>query len=133
MRRIVVSEFVSLDGVIEAPGGEAGHPHSGWVFEFNDPGQAAFKLEEVLEAETLLLGRVTYQGFAEAWPGREDEEGFADKMNNMPKVVVSTTLDETGWNNSTLIKSNVAEEISKLKATEGGDILVPAAAPWCSR
>jgi dihydrofolate reductase len=124
VRKLVVSEFVSLDGVMEAPGGEPGYPHSGWTFQFDDPGQGAFKLEEVLAADALLLGRVTYEGFAAAWPSVQDEAGFGDKMNSMPKYVVSTTLDAVEWNNSTLIKGNVAEGISKLKATDGGDILV---------
>lgn len=94
MRRVVVSEFVSLDGVMEAPGGEEGYAHTGWVALFPDSGQFAYKLEEVLEAEALLLGRVTYEGFAAAWPGRNDEAGFANKMNGMPKFVASTTLTE---------------------------------------
>ena len=124
MRRVVVSEFVSLDGVMEAPGGEEGHPHTGWVMLFPDPGQLAYKLEEVLEAEALLLGRVTYEGFAAAWPSRKDEAGFADKMNGMPKFVASTTLTELEWNNSTLLEGDVAEAVSKLKLEDGGDILV---------
>ena len=90
MRRVVVSEFVSLDGVMEAPGGEEGYAHTGWVALFPDGGQFAYTLEEVLEAETLLLGRVTYEGFAAAWPSREGE--FADKMNDMPKFVASATF-----------------------------------------
>ena len=122
MRRVVVSEFVSLDGVMEAPGGEEGHPHTGWVMLFPDPGQLAYKLEEVLEAEALLLGRVTYQGFAAAWPSREGE--FADKMNDMPKFVASTTLTELEWNSSTLLEGDVVEAVSKLKQENGGDILV---------
>lgn len=116
MRRVVVTEFVSLDGVMEDPR---------WTFEFDrgDDGEK-FKLDEVLASDALLLGRVTYEGFAEAWPSRTDEVGFADKMNSMAKFVVSTTLDEVEWNNSTLIKDNVAEEVSKLKQQPGQDILV---------
>ena len=83
MARLIVSEFVSLDGVMEAPGGEPGHPHSGWVIDFVSPDWERFKLEEVLEAGTLLLGRVTYESFAAAWPSRSG--AFADKMNAMPK------------------------------------------------
>jgi dihydrofolate reductase len=124
MRRVVVSEFVSLDGVMEAPGGEEGYAHTGWVMLFPDPGQEAYKLEEVLEAEALLLGRVTYEGFAEAWPSVKDEAGFGDKMNGMPKFVASTTLTELEWNNSTLLEGDVAEAVSKLKLEDGGDILV---------
>ena len=89
---LIVSEFISLDGVVEAPGGEPGYKHSGWVVPFTGQEQLQYKLDEVLEAEALLLGRVTYEGFAEAWPPRSDEAGFADKMNSMPKYVASTTL-----------------------------------------
>ena len=124
MRRVVVSEFVSLDGVMEAPGGEEGYAHTGWVGLFPDSGQFAYKLEEVLEAEALLIGRVTYEGFAVAWPSRKDEAGFADKMNGMPKFVASTTLTELEWNSSTLLEGDVVEAVSKLKQENGGDILV---------
>jgi len=125
MRKLIVSEFVSVDGVMEAPGGEQGYQHSGWVMAFpQDPGQAKYKLDEVLDAEALLLGRVTYEGFAAAWPSRTDDAGFADKMNRMPKYVVSTTLTELAWNNSTLLRGDVAEAITDLKAQDGGDILV---------
>ena len=125
MRKLIVSEFVSVDGVVEAPGGEPGYQHSGWVMAFpQDPGQAKYKLDEVLDAEALLLGRVTYEGFAAAWPSRTDDAGFADKMNRMPKYVVSTTLTELAWNNSTLLRGDVAEAITDLKAQDGGDILV---------
>ena len=92
MRKLIVSEFVSLDGVMEAPGGEEGFKHTGWVFDFHDSDLLAYKLEEVLAADALLLGRVTYEGFAEAWPS-SDMAGFADKMNSMPKHVASTTLN----------------------------------------
>jgi dihydrofolate reductase len=125
MRRIVVSEFVTLDGVIEDPGGAEGFEHGGWSFEFDRGAEGdQFKLDELMESDALLLGRVTYEGFAEAWPSRTDEQGFADKMNGMPKYVVSTTLDDAAWNNSTLISDNVAEEVSKLKQEPGGDLLV---------
>lgn len=93
MRRIVVSEFVSLDGVMEDPGGSEGTEHGGWTFKFNDPEGMSYKLDEVMEHDALLLGRVTYDGFASAWPGRTDEVGFAKKMNSMPKYVVSRTLE----------------------------------------
>jgi dihydrofolate reductase len=122
MRQLIVSEFVTLDVVREAPGGEEGHPHSGWVFDFMGPEQEKFKLDEVLAAEALLLGGVTYAGFAAAWPARSGE--FADKMNNMPKFVVSTSLQDLHWNNSTLIRGNVAKEVGKLKEQPGGPILV---------
>jgi dihydrofolate reductase len=122
MRKLIVSEFVTLDGVMEAPGGEEGHPHSGWVFDYIGPEQQKFKLDEVLASEALLLGRVTYESFAGAWPARSGE--FADKMNSMPKFVVSTTLQDLQWNNSALIRGEVAEEVAKLKQQPGGPILV---------
>ncbi|MEK6252310.1 MAG: dihydrofolate reductase family protein [Actinomycetota bacterium] len=129
MGKVVVTEFVSLDGVMEDPGGAEDFEHGGWTFEFDrGPEGDKFKLDEVLDADAQLLGRVTYQGFAEAWPSMTDEAGFADKMNSMPKYVVSTTLEEVEWNNSTLIKGDVAEEVSKLKQQPGGDILVAGSA-----
>lgn len=127
MSKLVVTEFVSLDGVIEDPGGSEGFEHGGWSFQF-DRGEEGdkFKLDETLETDALLLGRVTYEGFAEAWPSRSGE--FADKFNNMPKYVVSTTLEDPEWNNSTVIKDNIAEEISKLKDQPGGDIVIHGSA-----
>jgi len=123
--RLVVSEFVTLDGVMEDPGGAEGSDRGGWAFQFErGPEGDKFKLDEVLEADALLLGRKTYEGFAQAWPSRTDEAGFADKMNSMPKFVVSTTLDAADWNNSTVIKDDVAEGVAKLKQQHGGDILV---------
>jgi dihydrofolate reductase len=107
---------------MEAPGGEGGHPHTGWVFDFHGPEQEQYKLDEVLSSETLLLGRVTYEGFAGAWPGRSGE--FADKMNNMPKLVASTTLESLDWNNSELIEGDVGEAIAQVKQQDGGPILV---------
>src|SRR3989441_8885079 len=123
MGRIAVTEFVSLDGVMEDPGGAEDFRYGGWTFEISrgDEGDK-FKLDEALEADALLLGRMTYEGFAKAWPSRTGE--FADKFNNMPKYVVSSTLEEADWNNSTLIKDDVAEQVSKLKQQPGGDILV---------
>jgi dihydrofolate reductase len=112
---------------MEAPGGETTHPHTGWVFDFMSDEQQQYKLEEVLEAGSHLLGRVTYESFAGAWPQREGE--FADKMNAMPKYVVSSTLEEPlEWNNSTLIRGDVAEEVAKLKQQDGGPILVAGSA-----
>src|SRR5215211_4591055 len=122
MRKLIVTEFVTLDGVMEAPGGEPGHPHSGWVFDYVGDEQMKYKFDEVLEADVQLIGRVTYESFAGAWPEREGP--FADRMNSMPKYVVTTTLDELEWNNCTPIKSDVAAEVAKLKEQEGGDILV---------
>jgi dihydrofolate reductase len=129
MSKVVVSQFVSVDGVIEDPGGSENSERGGWAFKFDRGAEGdKFKLDEVMEADALLLGRVTYEGFAAAWPDRTDEFGFADKFNNMPKYVVSTTLDDPSWNNSTVIKDNVAEEISKLKQQPGGDLLVNGSA-----
>ena len=127
MGRIVVTEFVSLDGVMEAPGGGEPFRHGGWSFEIKrgDEGDK-FKLEETLSSEALLLGRVTYEGFAAAWPSREGE--FADKFNTMPKYVVSSTLDEPEWNNSTVLRGDVAEEVAKLKQDQSGDIVVHGSA-----
>jgi dihydrofolate reductase len=121
--RIVVTEFVSLDGVVEAPGGGEKFRHGGWSFEIDrgDEGDK-FKLDEALGAEALLLGRVTYEGFAAAWPSREGE--FADKFNTMPKYVVSSTLEAPEWNNTTVLKGDVAEEVAKLRQEQDGDIVV---------
>ena len=123
MGRIVVTEFVSLDGVVEAPGGGEDFKHGGWSFEISrgDEGDK-FKLDETLASEALLLGRVTYEGFAAAWPTRDGE--FADKFNTMPKYVVSSTLEDPEWNNTTVLKGDVAEEVAKLKQDQAGDIVV---------
>ncbi len=123
MGRIVVTEFVSLDGVVEAPGGGEEFKHGGWSFEIDrgDEGNQ-FKLDEARESEALLLGRVTYEGFAAAWPSRDGE--FADKFNNMPKYVVSSTLEDPEWNNTTVLKGDVAEAVSKLKREHHGEIVV---------
>lgn len=129
MGKIVVTEFVSLDGVMEDPGGGEDYRHGGWTFEI-DRGEEGdkFKLEEVMEAEAQLLGRVTYEGFAAAWPTIEDEVGFAEKMNAMPKYVVSSTLTEAGWNNSTVLGGDVAEGVAQLKREVDGVILVAGSA-----
>ena len=125
MSKLVVSEFVTLDGVMEDPGGAEGFDRGGWAFKFErGPEGDKFKLDEVLAADALLLGRKTYEGFAEAWPSRTDEVGFADKMNTMPKFVVSTTLDQPEWNNSTVIKGDIAAEVSRLKQQPDQDLLV---------
>jgi dihydrofolate reductase len=129
MGKIVVTEFVSLDGVMEAPGGGEGYKHAGWTFEIDrgDEGDK-FKLEEVFEAEAQLLGRVTYEGFAAAWPTIEDDAGFAEKMNAMPKYVVSSTLQEASWNNSTILRGEIADEVAKLHREIDGVILVAGSA-----
>ena len=124
MRELIVTEFVSLDGVMEAPGGEEGYRHTGWVFDAGqDEGQGRFKWDEIAEADAQLLGRVTYEGFAAAWPKRGGE--FADRMNSMKKYVVSTTLEgPLEWENSELLKGDVPESVRELKQSDGGPILV---------
>ena len=127
MGRIVVTEFLSLDGVMEDPGGAEDIKHGGWSFEFERGEEGnKFKLDETLAAEALLLGRETYEGFAAAWPSREGE--FADKFNGMPKYVVSSTLQEAAWNNSTVLRGDVVEEASKLREQLDGDIYVHGSA-----
>lgn len=128
MGEIVVTEFVSLDGVMEDPGGAEDFEHGGWTFDFDRGEGDRFKLDEILEAEAQLLGRVTYEAFAKAWPTMEDPVGFADKMNAMPKYVVSSTLEEGSWNNSTVLRGDVAEEAAKLKREVDGVILVAGSA-----
>jgi dihydrofolate reductase len=126
--KLVVTEFITLDGVVEDPGGSEDHEYGGWSFEYDrgDEGDK-FKDDELTAADAQLLGRVTYDGFAAAWPDREEdptEGGFAKKFNEMPKYVVSTTLTDPEWNNSHVISGNVAEEVKKLKEQYEGDILV---------
>jgi dihydrofolate reductase len=128
MSRIVVSEFISLDGVIEDPGGAEGFEHGGWTFPYWSDEIGKFKGEELFASDAMLLGRITYEGFAAAWRSRTDEEGFAERMNSLPKFVVSTTLAEAEWQNSTIVKGDVPVEISKLKDQSGGDILVAGSA-----
>jgi dihydrofolate reductase len=127
MGRIVVTEFISLDGVIEDPGGSEDFKYGGWSFEI-DRGEDGdkFKLDEALDADALLLGRRTYEGFAAAWPSRDGE--FADKFNNMPKYVVSSTLKDPEWTNSTVLAGDLAEEVSKLRQDMDGDIVVHGSA-----
>src|SRR3954453_5748639 len=129
MGRIVVTEFVSLDGVMEDPGGSENFKHGGWSFEISRGKEGdKFKVDETMASDALLLGRVTYEGFAEAWPSRDDEAGFADKFNSMPKYVVSSTLTDPEWNNSTVISANLPEEVAKLKEVHEGDIVVHGSA-----
>ena len=127
MGRIVVTEFISLDGVIEAPGGGEDYKYGGWTFEIDrgDEGNR-FKLDETMSSAALLLGRRTYEGFAAAWPGRDGE--FADKFNTMPKYVVSSTLRDPEWSNSTVLSGDVVDEITKLKREQDGDIVVHGSA-----
>jgi dihydrofolate reductase len=127
MARIVVTEFVSLDGVMEAPGGGEDYKHGGWTFEIQRGAEGdQFKLDETLEADALLLGRRTYEGFAAAWPSREGE--FADKFNTMPKYVVSSTLETPEWNNSTVLAGDPAEAVAKLKQEQDWVIVVHGSA-----
>jgi dihydrofolate reductase len=123
MGKIVVSQFITLDGVTEDPGGSEGFARGGWAFQFErgDEGDR-FKLDEVMASEALLLGRKTFEGFAEAWPSREGD--FADKFNGMQKYVVSSTLGEPQWNNTKVIRGNITSEIQALRDAPGGDILV---------
>jgi dihydrofolate reductase len=123
MGKIVVTEFVSLDGVAEDPGGAEGFEYGGWSFEAprGEEGDK-FKVDETEAADALLLGRVTYEGFAKAWPTREG--GFADKFNAMPKYVVSSTLDDPSWTNTTVLGGDIGDEVPKLKAQYDGDIVV---------
>ena len=124
MGRIVVTEFVSLDGVVEDPGGSEDFKYGGWSFEFDRGAEGdEFKLDETRGSEALLLGRVTYEGFAEAWPSREGE--FADMFNSMPKYVVSSTLTQPEWANSTVLEAgDLVEAVSKLKQQADGDVVV---------
>jgi dihydrofolate reductase len=127
MGRIVVTEFISLDGVMEDPGGDSSFKHAGWTFEIEQGQEGAdFKLQETRDSEALLLGRVTYQGFAKAWPSIEGE--FGDKFNNMPKYVISSTLEKAEWKNSTVLKGDVVKDVSKLRQKPGGDIVVHGSA-----
>ena len=123
MGRIVVTEFVSLDGVMEDPGGAEGFKYGGWTFEIarGDEGDQ-FKLDETRESAALLLGRRTYEGFAEAWPSRTGE--FADKFNSMAKYVVSSTLRDPDWNNTTVLQGDVVETVSKVRSETDGDVVV---------
>ncbi|TLY82554.1 MAG: dihydrofolate reductase, partial [Gammaproteobacteria bacterium] len=116
MRKIIVTEFLSLDGVMEAP--------EKWSFPYMNDEIMKFKSDELFVSGALLLGRATYETFAAAWPSRTDPGGFADRMNSLPKYVLSNTLKEVKWNNSRLIKGNAVDEISKLKQEAGQDIVV---------
>ncbi len=109
---------------MEDPGGSEHTEHGGWSFKFNDPEGMKYKLDEVMEHDAQLLGRVTYEGFAAAWPGMTDDVGFADRMNSMPKYVVSRTLSHADWNNTTVLSGDVADAVGALKRQDGGDILV---------
>jgi dihydrofolate reductase len=127
MGRIVVTEFVSLDGVMEDPGGSENFEHGGWSFEISRGEEGdRFKLEETMASDALLLGRVTYEGFAAAWPTREGE--FADKFNSMPKYVLSSTLGEPEWTNTTVLRGDLADEVGRIREQHDGDIVVHGSA-----
>jgi dihydrofolate reductase len=127
MARIVVTEFVSLDGVVEDPGGSESFKYGGWSFEFDrGPEGNQFKVDETMGSTALLLGRVTYEGFAEAWPSRDGE--FADRFNSMPKYVVSSTLSDPEWTNSTVLGGDPVEAVAKLRQEADGDIVVHGSA-----
>lgn len=129
MGKLVVSEFVSLDGIIEDPGGAEGYAQGGWSFRNPTPDGEPWKLEELRAADVLLLGRVSYEGFAAAWPAMEEATGeYGKKMNAMPKVVVSTTLTKATWQNTTIVASDVKAKVAELKNAYDGDILVFASA-----
>jgi dihydrofolate reductase len=131
MGKLVISQFVTVDGVIEDPGGAERDrfDRGGWAFRFDRGADGdRFKLDEVMAAEVLLLGRTTYEGFAAAWPSMTDEVGFAEKMNSMPKYVVSSTLDNPIWNNTTQIRGDPIGEVTALKGRTTGDVLVNGSA-----
>jgi dihydrofolate reductase len=129
MGKVVVSEFISLDGVIEDPGGAEGTEFGGWTFRFPADDGQTFKFEELVASDVLLLGRLTYEEFAGAWPAMEETTGeFGVKMNNMPKVVVSTTLTEPAWRNTTVVSGDLAGAVTKLKEQYEGDVLVAGSA-----
>src|SRR3954466_12144238 len=127
MGRIVVTEFISLDGVIEDPGGSEDFKHGGWSFAFSRGEEGdKFKLDQTMGSAGLLLGRTTYEGFADAWPSRDGE--FADKFNTMPKYVVSSTLKDPEWTNTTVLDGDLAEEVGKLREGGDGNIVVHGSA-----
>jgi dihydrofolate reductase len=127
MGRIVVSEFVSLDGVMEDPGGAEGFKYGGWTFEFSRGEEGdKFKVDETFGSEALLLGRVTYDGFADAWPEREGD--FADRFNSMPKYVVGAKADAARWTNSTVLEGDPVEAVRRLREEHEGDIVVHGSA-----
>jgi dihydrofolate reductase len=122
MGRLVVAELISIDGVSEAPGGEPGYRHTNWVGKRHEARQIEHKFQEVLDHEALLLGRVTYESFADAWPTYEGP--FADRMNGMPKYVVSSTLNNPSWNNTSVLQGEPMAAVARLKQSLKGDILV---------
>lgn len=127
MRRIVVTEFISLDGVVEDPGGAEGYRHGGWTFKFNGPEGMKYKVEETFQHDAMLLGRVTYEGFAAAWPTIDAGE-FSEKMNGMRKYVFSSTITDPTWNNTAVLSGDLVSEITTIRNEPGGNILVNGSA-----
>jgi dihydrofolate reductase len=127
--KLVVTEFVSLDGVMEDPGGAEDTPNGGWTFRFPSPDGEAFKFEELKASDVQLLGRVTYEEFASAWPAMRESAGeFGERMNSMPKVVVSSTLTDPAWENTTVISGDIPQAVAALKQQYSGDVLVAGSA-----
>jgi len=124
MGKVVATEFVSLDGVMEDSGGAEKFEHGGWTRPFGGDDLWKFKLDELLASDALLLGRTTYQGFAAVWPSIKDEQGFADRMNSLPKFVVSRTLEDASWKNSQIINGDIATKVASLKWQFTGDVLI---------
>jgi dihydrofolate reductase len=130
MGKLVVTEFITLDGVVEDPGGaeKDSFDRGGWAFQFDRGSEGdKFKFDELMAADAQLLGRITYEGFAKAWPAMNDNP-FGEKMNSMPKFVVSSTLDDPSWDNTTVLSGDLAEEIGRVKQQFDGDILVAGSA-----
>lgn len=128
MKKLIASTFVSLDGVMEGPGPQDPYEHAGWTIPYWSDEIGTLKQDELFASDALLLGRITYEGFAAAWPGRTDEAGFADRMNSLPKYVVSNTLKEPAWNNSHVVRGDVAAQVRALKQQPGQDILIAGSA-----
>ena len=128
MRKLIVTEYVTADGVMEDPGGGDKSGYGGWSRAFFNEEAGKYKFDEIFSVDALLLGRVTYTGFAKAWPNFKDEAGFADRMNGLPKYVVSTTLKTAEWNNSHILTGDVVEEVNQLKQAAGQPILVAGSA-----
>lgn len=124
MRKLIVSEYITVDGVMEDPGGGEYLPYGGWSVPYWNKEAEEYKKKELFNSDTLLLGRLTYEGFAAAWPSMTDNTGFADKMNTMPKYVISSTLSKATWENTTIIDSGIVEKVIELKQQDGKDILV---------
>src|SRR5690625_2492533 len=124
MGKMIATEFITLDGIIEDPGGAEKTEHGGWSGQFWNEEVQKYKFDELFATDALVLGRVTYEGFAAAWPGMTDEDGFAERMNSLPKYVASETLDQLEWNNSILMKDNIVGKMTRLKREVEQDIVI---------